>query len=149
MVTQARGVVPPRVFVDTSYVLALLRPHDQHHGAALALAARLTAARAQLVTTQAVLFEIGNALAKPRYRATAVQVLRALESDPATQVVTMVDGLYVRALAFYEARPDQEWGLVDCASFVVMRELGLSDALTADRHFEQAGFRALLRLSVG
>lgn len=37
------------------------------------------------------------------------------------------------------------WSLTDCSSFIVMEERGLADAMTADRHFEQAGFRALLR----
>ncbi len=149
MVTPAGGPIPTRVFVDTSYVLALVVLQDQHHAAAQAWAGRLTAARTQLVTTHAVLFEIGNALAKVRHRATAVQLLRALEADAATRVVSMSDGLYHRARALYESRGDQEWGLTDCASFVVMSELGLTDALTADRHFEQAGFRALLRTGAG
>jgi len=49
------------------------------------------------------------------------------------------------ALHLYRSRPDQDWGLVDFASFVVMSARGIADALTADEHFEQAGFRALLR----
>jgi predicted nucleic acid-binding protein len=44
----------------------------------------------------------------------------------------------------FESRSDKEWGLTDYTSFVIMRQLGLSGALTADRHFPQAGFRALL-----
>jgi len=139
------GPLPPRVFVDTSYVIALFVRQDQHHVTAQALAARMARARTRFVTTQAVLLEIGNALAKQRYRAAALQILQALESDPATQVVPMSDVLYGRGRDLYEARADQEWGLTDCLSFVVMRELGLTDALTADRHFEQAGYHALLQ----
>jgi uncharacterized protein len=42
------------------------------------------------------------------------------------------------------SRRDKEWSLTDCISFVVMKERGLTEALTADHHFEQAGFKALL-----
>ncbi|KAF5428591.1 hypothetical protein C5S39_11130 [Candidatus Methanophagaceae archaeon] len=53
-----------------------------------------------------------------------------------------------RAIDFYRDREDKEWGLTDCISFIVMGDQGLTDALTADEHFEQAGFRALLRENV-
>ncbi len=60
-------------------------------------------------------------------------------------MVPLSEDLYARAVALYGSRPDKEWGLIDCASFVVMTDRGLSKALTADEHFQQAGFRALLR----
>ena len=53
--------------------------------------------------------------------------------------------LYARAFTLYRQRPDKEWGMVDCISFVVMQERGLTDALTTDEHFGQAGFRVLMR----
>lgn len=139
------GALPPRVFLDTSYVIALLVPQDQHHATAAAVSLQMIEARTQLVTTQAVLVEIGNALSRQRYRATCLQTLRTLRTDPATEIVPLSDTLFGRALDLYEARPDREWGLADCMSFVVMEDLGLTDALTTDRHFEQAGYRALLR----
>jgi uncharacterized protein len=55
------------------------------------------------------------------------------------------DQLFEEALKLYSSRPDKEWGLPDCISFVVMRTRGVKDALTADEHFQQAGFRAVLR----
>lgn len=137
--------LPPELFLDTSYVIALLVPNDEHHDAADALAAVTVRQRTRLITTHAVLLEIGNAFAKPAYRATGVRALRALESDAAIHVLPLTAERYARALGVYEARADQAWGLTDCTSFVVMRALGLSAALTADRHFVQAGFRALLR----
>ncbi len=139
------GTLPPRVFLDTSYVIALLVPQDQHHATAAAVSRQMIEARTQLVTTQAVLVEIGNALARQRYRAACLQTLRALQTDPATEIVPLSEDLFGRALDLYESRPDREWGLADCMSFVVMEDLGLTDALTTDRHFEQAGYRALLR----
>jgi predicted nucleic acid-binding protein len=98
-----------------------------------------------LVTTRAVLLEIGNALSKKRYRQAAGELLDALERDPQVEIVLITEELYQQALALFCSRLDKEWGLIDCVSFIVMQERGLTDALTTDEHFEQAGFRALLR----
>jgi predicted nucleic acid-binding protein len=133
------------VFLDTSYALALSAPTDQLHGRALRLATELEAARARLVTTRAVLLEIGNALSRQRYRAAAISLLQALEVDPSVAVLPLSEELYARALQLYCSRPDKEWVLIDCASFVVMSERAITKALTADEHFQQCGFRALLR----
>ena len=89
--------------------------------------------------------EIGNALAKQRYRDAASQLLEALESDPQVEIVPLAEQLYARALQLYRERPDKEWGLTDCVSFVVMQDRGITEALTADEHFQQTGFRVLLR----
>jgi predicted nucleic acid-binding protein len=132
------------VFLDTSYALALSAPTDQHHVRALRLADELEAARARLMTTRAVLLEIGNALSHRRYRPAAVELLRALEADPSVVRIALTEELYTRALELYGSRMDKEWGLIECASFVVMSERGLTKALTADEHFQQSGFRALL-----
>lgn len=137
--------LPPRVFLDTSYVIALSVRQDQHHGAAAELSARMRGARTRLVTTRAVLIEVANAFARRRYRTVAVEVLRALEADRATEILAITEDRYAAAWDLYVSRPDREWGLTDCVSFTVMRELGLTHALTADRHFEQAGYAALLR----
>lgn len=56
--------------------------------------------------------------------------------------------LYAQALRLYRERPDKEWSLTDCVSLIVMRERNMTEALTADEHFQQAGFRALLKLSI-
>jgi predicted nucleic acid-binding protein len=94
-----------------------------------------------------VVLEIGNALAKLRYRRVAVELLSALENDPQVEIVPLSEEWYGQAIQLYQARPDKEWGLTDCISFIVMQERGLTQALTPDEHFQQAGFQALLRLS--
>ncbi len=92
-----------------------------------------------------MLLEIGNALSKKRYRQAAVELLDALEQDLQVEIVLLSEELYERALELFRNRPDKDWGLIDCVSFVVMKECGLTEALTTDEHFEQAGFRSLLR----
>jgi predicted nucleic acid-binding protein len=136
------------VFLNTAYAIALSSPNDQFHTRAVDLADQLEALETRLVTTRAVLLEIGNALSKQRYRQAAVQLLDSLETDPKVDIVPVSEPLYARALQLYRERPDKEWGLTDCVSFLVMRDRSLSEALTTDEHFQQAGFRALLREGV-
>jgi uncharacterized protein len=80
--------------------------------------------------------------------AAAVRLLSALERDPKVEIVPLSEHLCARAFELYRERPDKEWGLTDCVSFVVMQDRALGQALTTDEHFEQAGFRALLREQV-
>jgi predicted nucleic acid-binding protein len=133
-----------RVFVDTSYAVALSAVNDEHHKRAVELADEMEAANTHFVTTRAILLEIGNALSRLRHRTAAISLLTALENDSKVEIVPLSDDLYRRALEIYRDHVDKEWGLIDCVSFVVMRDEGLTDALTADNHFHQAGFRILL-----
>lgn len=129
------------VFLDTSYILALVNTADEYHQCASKAALET---RGPFVTTEAVLTEIGNSLAKLRWRSLGVAILEDLRSDPEIEVLSVSTELFDRAVTLYAARMDKEWGLTDCISFVVMQERGLTAALTTDAHFEQAGFRALL-----
>ncbi len=133
------------VFLDTSYAIALSSPKDNLHEKAIRLANQIKAAGTCIVTTHAVMLEIGNSLSKQRYRRAAVGLLYALEVDSKVTIVHFSEELYVRAFKLYRERMDKEWGLVDCVSFIVMSERRITDALTTDKHFEQASFRALLR----
>ena len=133
------------VFLDASYAIALSAPRDALHARAVAHARLLAANRTPIVTTRAVLLEIGNGLANRLRRAAAIQLLSSIETDKLIEIVPLSTDLYAKAVDLYRDRPDKDWGLVDCASFVVMSERGITEALTADEHFEQAGFRALLR----
>lgn len=133
------------LFLDSSYAIALAASSDQLHSRALELAEEIERESRRLITIRAVLLEIGNALSKQRYRAAAVQLLASLESDPSVEIISLTGDLYSQAFELFRDRPDKEWSLTDCASFVVMQARGLTDALTSDEHFEQAGYRALLR----
>lgn len=132
-------------FLDTAFAIALSSSGDDLHRVALALADELETSPTRIVTTRAVLMEIGNALSKQRYRPAAVELLLSLENDPKIEIVPVSGDLYAQAFKLFSERTDKEWGLVDCVSFVVMRERGITDALTSDDHFRQAGFNALMR----
>ncbi|MFV9503379.1 MAG: type II toxin-antitoxin system VapC family toxin [Oscillochloridaceae bacterium umkhey_bin13] len=137
-------MLPPEVFLDTAFALALVNPYDSLHEQATTLATELETQFTRLCTTQAILIEIGNALAKLCYRTASVQLLASLANDPYVEIVPISDDLYIRALRLYTSRMDKEWGLTDCISFVVMHERNLTMALTPDRHFRQAGFQTLM-----
>jgi predicted nucleic acid-binding protein len=136
---------PTRAFVDASFYISLLWPGDAHHGRAMAWQASLLRARTRLLTTEPVLCEVLNGMARPPGRRRAGQLYRAVLGDPSVTVVRPDNAMMEAAVALYTDRPDKEWGLTDCLSFVVMARDGLRDALTSDHHFEQAGFAALLR----
>ena len=138
-------VATAELFLDTAYAIALSSPRDSFHRQAVLLADEVAAKSAKLITTQAVLLEIGNALASPKYRQQAALLLGALRTDPSVDIVPLTDELYAQAFQLFRDHADKAWGLTDCISFVVMRERNLTEALTADHHFEQAGFRVLLR----
>lgn len=133
------------VFLDAAYAIALSVSNDLYHERAVFLADELEAAKTRLITTHAVMLEIGNALAKQRYRHAAVKLLYSLEADPNVEIIPLSKQLYERAFQLYRERSDKEWGLTDCVSFIVMQDLNITEALTTNEHFQQAGFQALLR----
>ena len=132
------------VFLDTSFAIALSSVSDKNHLKAVQIANQLEKNQNRLVTTQAILLEIGNALSKKKYRLAAIQLLESLAADPNVEIIELTNQLYTEAFELFKTRRDKEWGLVDCISLIVMQNRGITDALTADRHFSQAGLRALL-----
>lgn len=133
-----------KFFLDAAYTIALSAVTDKYHQKAEVLAERIETEAIPLITTRAVVLEIGNALSTLRYRAAAIELLDSLEEDPNVEIIPLSDELYNRGMELYRQRPDKEWGITDCISFVVMEDYGLTEALTTDEHFKQAGFRALL-----
>ncbi|HZH89310.1 MAG TPA: PIN domain-containing protein [Pyrinomonadaceae bacterium] len=128
------------VFVDTSFVIALVNHKDQFHAQAAAMA-DLYDGR-ELVTTEAVLLEIGNGLAR-NFKAEAIEIIENFISADEVRIVPLDAELFQKSLILYKSHQDKAWGLVDCSSFIVMRELGIVDVLTVDHDFKQAGFNML------
>src|SRR5262249_19917066 len=128
------------VFADTFALIAWLSPRDTAHGVVTAYLEGFTG---RLVTTEWVLMEFADALSAPAARSTAVAFLRAVRADPLFDVVGYVPSVYQAGFDLFATRPEKAWSLTDCISFAVMAERGVTEALTADHHFEQAGFRAL------
>ena len=130
------------VFADTFYFLALLDSREARHQRALDAS---RTAELRLVTTEWVLAEFGDAYCHPQDRTDFVELYRSLLSHRRVRIIPSDTRLFNRGVDFFQQRPDKEWSLTDCISFVVMSDEGITKALTGDKHFEQAGFIALLK----
>lgn len=141
-VTQSLPLV---IFIDTAYFVAWLKRDDPLHDRALAWARCLPRAT-RFVTSEDVLGETLTFLRKRSdLRKLAVGLVHRVRVDPSVHVVPMSDDHFQDALERYQARDDKAYSFVDCSSFVIMDDEGITAALTEDVHFEQEGYRALLR----
>jgi len=131
-----------QVFADAFYFIARFNRRDQHHEKALSLS---LSPLVHLITTEWVLLEVADGLANSEVRPRIRDIIRSLRQSPASEVVPVSSGFLDEALDLYDQHRDKQWTLTDCTSFIVMRERGITEALTGDRHFEQAGFIALLK----
>lgn len=129
------------VFADTSFFLAALNPDDELHAAAIALSREIAAPR---LTTGFVLLEVAKAMRCGAQRPQFAEFYARLKEHPHARILPGSQK-FERGYDLFQSRRDKEWSLTDCISFVVMSDAGLTEALTHDRHFEQAGFAALLR----
>lgn len=134
-----------RIFADACYWIALLDPRDQLHGAASAAKSRIGSAG--LITTDEVLTEVLNYYGSrgQQLRTAAVDSVDGILADARVKVVPQSRESFDGALALYRSWTDKGFSLVDCRSFELMSQEGISEALTDDRHFKQEGFTALLR----
>jgi len=130
------------LFADTSFYVALLNPRDVAHEKARQVSQQ---SRCPVVLTDFVLLELGNAFSSAGQRGLFLKLAAHLRSDRNTRIVAASRELLEQGLDLFANRTDKDWSLTDCTSFVVMQAEDLLDALTTDRHFEQAGFAALLR----
>ena len=129
-------------FADSHFFLALLNPRDQHHDLAVKTAQAMTR---PIVTTQFVLTEVADACARPALRFQFQDLYVRLLANPNARIVPMTADFFASGIDLYSRRPDKDWSLTDCTSFITMEQENITDALTADHHFEQAGFVALLK----
>lgn len=133
------------VFADAGYWIAALDEDDQLHDAARRVVSNLGQHR--IITTQMTLVEALNHMSRlgEYKRRLAYDGVFAIRTNPNVEIVEQTGRQFEDALARYGTRMEQSWGMTDCASFVLMESLGITEALAYDRDFEQAGFVALLR----
>lgn len=134
-----------RIFVDTGCWIALLNDQDELHHLSQQLVEKLH--DAHWVTTELVLTELLNYLSNKgtNLRQSAVSFAEGLRANSNVTIVPQTTSQFWQALVLYSQRSDKEWSLTDCVSFLVMKQEKITDALAYDRHFDQAGFTALLR----
>jgi predicted nucleic acid-binding protein len=134
--------VRSKIFVDTLFIVALINKRDQYHQTALQFAEQFE--NYPLITTDAIFLEVGNTLSN-NYKNQAVELMEKFLASDSVEVIRLNPDLFDEALSLYKKHEDKSWGLVDCISFVVMKRYEVTQALTFDRHFIQAGFQALMK----
>lgn len=134
-----------RIFADTVYWVAILHKKDLLHN--LAMTVSRQRAGDILVTTEMVLTEFANYFSErgSYFRKSTGEFIQEIRNNPNIEIEPQTTLLFQRALAEYLRYTDKQWSLTDCASLLVMRNRGLVEVLTADHHFEQAGFTILLK----
>jgi predicted nucleic acid-binding protein len=130
-----------RVFADTSFYVAMLNTNDACHDRANVLADQLSG---EIITTEYIVIELGNWLSRSVSRGRFSRLFEGLHADPQIIIVPAERSLLNEGVDLYALRSDKQWSLTDCISFVVMSRFEVTDALTSDHHFRQAGFNALL-----
>ena len=125
---------------DTAFFIAFLNPRDRHHARAVEL---MSDHPGPIVTTQWVLAELGNYLSARSNRGLFVPFVRDLPSDPRYEIIPVEPRQFEAGCALFDARPDKEWSVTDCISMVILNERRLTEVLTWDHHFQQAGFTIL------
>ena len=132
------------IFVDTGYLVALLNRRDALHVRAKELAQAWRETSQRLLTTDGVLIELANFFARSPLRSLAIDSIRRIRSTPGWTVERLTPERVRRAESRYASHPDKGWSLTDCLSMEAMRDHRATDVATPDRHFAQAGFRALM-----
>lgn len=131
------------VFADTGYWEAVLNPKDMLHAKAREISASL--GKFRILTTEMILDELLASLSPLPERAFATRGVETICANPNVEVIPQTSVQFREAFDLYKRMSDKSWSLTDCASFEIMKARGISEALAHDRHFEQAGFVALLR----
>ncbi len=132
------------VFLDTVGWIALLNATDSLHVTADEAWRSLGREGKSIILTDWIVAETGNGLARGSVRQRFFQAAESIRNSSRARIFFVTDELLERAMSLYNDRGDKAWGLVDCASFIVMRDEGITTAFTNDRHFQQAGFQCLL-----
>lgn len=130
------------IFVDTAGWVSLLGDDEDFHDEVEAEYHEALAQKRHLVTTNYVLTEVVALLTSrplvPRPR--MIAFVDALKASPYIEFLFISQALHEHAWEFLKSRANLDWSLVDASSFVLMRQRGITEALTLDHHFEQAGF---------
>jgi uncharacterized protein len=135
----------PIVFVDTSFLVALLDPRDSEHRKALSLVRKLHKKRTGLLSSDAILLELANYFSRSPLRSEAIAWIDAIRANAEWEIISLERPLVLQGESRYRRYRDKSWSLTDCISMEVMEERGLAEVATADKDFAQAGFRVLMR----
>lgn len=129
-----------KIFIDTSYVIALINKKDQYHSIAESLVNIYD--EHNFMISDCILLKIGNALSR-NYKQEAIEIIENFFMEDNITVIHLTQDLFAEGFSLYKTHQDKDWGLIDCISFMIMRSENIFDVLTFDKHFNQAGFNAI------
>lgn len=132
------------IFVDTVAWIAFVNNRDFLHEKSKQILTDLRQQNHQFITTEFVLLEFANALSSPELREKAAKFIEGLQTMNEVKIISASSELFAKGFELYKSRLDKEWSVVDCSSFVIMKEMSITEAFTQDHHFEQAGFVVLI-----
>jgi uncharacterized protein len=133
------------VFVDTSALIAIGNRNDSFHSKAIEINNQLKKENRPFVTTNAILFEFGNTFSCGSSREVAIRMIETIEQSKKWNLITTDEIAIKKGLELFKKANDKEWGLVDCISIYLAKEIGITEIFSTDHHFEQAGLSILLK----
>lgn len=133
-----------RIFIDTSALIALGNKRDSFHISAIKIHNKLKQQNVKFVTTSGVLLEFGNAFSRISLKPTAISLIEAIKISKKWTYITLDDLIFDQAFTLYKQMQDKEWGMVDCTSIIIAKQMKITEIFSTDHHFEQAGFSILL-----
>ena len=136
-----------QLFVDTAGWGNIVDRSQDFHTLATALPRTARQQRHRIVTTNYILTEVVALLTSPLRipRPSIIAFITSLRTSPYVEILHVDAALDEEAWQLLAQRQDKAWSLVDCSSFIVMQQQGITNALTTDHYFEQAGFVRLLK----
>jgi hypothetical protein len=135
------------VFVDSFAWIAAINKSDNYHEISLMAIENLLEKGTKLITSNYVIVETINSLSKAEFKRAAVEFVDKIEKSPSVEIIKITDEIYNCAWSLYQQRMDKDWGITDCTSFEVMRMLNIKRALTNDKHFGQAGYLPVMKVT--
>lgn len=106
--------------------------------------ARAAKERTRFVTTDYLLDETVTLLRTRGYQQLIAPLFESIDTSSVIRIEWTTPERFHETRVFCLQHSDKAWSFTDCLSFVVMRRLELTQALTSDGHFRQAGFQVLL-----
>ena len=131
------------IFADTFYWIALLNSRDTWHSQVIKVSQELS--NSPLVISDGIIDELFAYSSKrgDLMRLKVSELYQNFLKDPNIKIISYTPEIRQKAINLYEQRPDKGYSLVDCISMVIMKEMGISEVLTNDKHFAQEGFTIL------
>jgi len=136
-----------KLFIDTSGWANLIDVSQPFHPLAVQIYQSARTQKHKIITTSYIITELVALLSSPLHipRPKAIAFIQSLKTSPYIEVIHISQEIDLKAWELLTKRQDKEWSLVDCSSFIVMQERKITESLTSDHHFEQAGFIRFLK----